>query len=71
MKTGQPPDRYAGDRPPCWHDGSCPTPIGCYLHGCKRRSAAPSRGDPLGEVDGHLGDSGRSCHTHGGITAGS
>jgi hypothetical protein len=26
------------DRPPCWHDGSCPTPIRCYLRGCQRES---------------------------------
>jgi hypothetical protein len=21
--------------PPCWDDGTCPTPTTCYLHGCK------------------------------------
>lgn len=24
------------ERPPCWDDGSCPTPIRCYLRGCQR-----------------------------------
>jgi len=40
--------RAAQDRPPCWHDGSCPTPVRCYLSGCQRPSthappAAPVR----------------------------
>jgi hypothetical protein len=24
------------EKPPCWDDRSCNTPVACYLHGCKR-----------------------------------
>jgi hypothetical protein len=27
------------DRRPCWRDGSCATPIRCYLHGCQSAPA--------------------------------
>lgn len=35
--------RTHSERPPCWHDGSCPTPIRCFLSGCQRQSSQRRR----------------------------
>jgi hypothetical protein len=44
MGGGGQPDRpgtggedVSETKPPCWDDGSCPTPVKCYLHGCRRQ----------------------------------
>lgn len=39
-------------KPRCWSDGTCPTPIACYLNGCRKQKNGPgvSRAGVVGSI---------------------